>query len=57
MMLSERSGKQQQQQLSQKVPTGQTVTAGDQEAMRAQRSSGVPGPLSSFESFPLAFVM
>jgi hypothetical protein len=57
MMLAERSGKQQQQQqLSQKVPTGQTVKACEKGALREQRISGVLAPLSSFQSLPLAFV-
>ena len=57
MMLAERSGKQQQQQLSQKVPTGQTVKACEKGALREQRISGILGPLISFESLALAFVM
>jgi hypothetical protein len=56
MMLAERSGKQQQQQLSQKVPTGQTVQACEKGALREQRISGVLAPLGSFQSLPLAFV-
>ena len=57
MMLAERSGKQQQQQLSQKVPTGQTVKACEKGALREQRISGVLGPFSSFKSLALASVM
>ena len=56
MMLAERSGKQQQQQLSQKVPTGQTVKACEKAALPGQRISGVLAPLSPFQSLPLAFV-
>ena len=57
MTLSERSGKRQQQQLSQKVSTGQTVTVGDLGALREQRISGVLGPFSSSKSFALAFLV
>ena len=57
MLLPERSGKQQQQQFSQKVSTGQAVRACEKGALREQRISGVLAPLSSFESLPLAFVM
>ena len=57
MLLPERSGKQQQQQLSQKVSAGQAVRVGEKGALREQRISGVLGPLSSFESLTLAFVM
>ena len=57
VMLPERGGKQQQQQLSQKVSAGQTVTAGGKGALREQRISRVLGPLSSIESLPLAFMM
>ena len=57
MMLPERGGKQQQQQLSQKVSAGQTVQVGEEGALREQRISGVLGPLSTFESLALAFVM
>ena len=56
-MLSERGGKQQQQQLSQKASARQTVTVGDKGALREQRISGVLGPLSTFESLALAFMM
>ena len=57
VMLPERSDKQQQQQLSQKVSAGQAVSACEKGALREQRISGVLAPLSSFESLPLAFVM
>ena len=57
MLLPERSGKQQQQQLSQKVSTGQAVRTCEKGPLREQRISRVLGPLSSFESLPLAFVM
>ena len=56
-MLPERIDNQQQQQLSHKVSTGQTAKVGDQGALREQRISGVLGPLSTFESLALAFVM
>ena len=56
-MLPERSGKQQQQQLSRKVSAGQAVKAGEKGALREQRISGVPGPFSSLQSWLLAFVM
>ena len=57
MMLPERSGKQQQQELSQKVSAGQAVSKAQDGALREQRISGVHGPFSSFKSLPLAFVM
>ena len=57
VMLPERGGKQQQQQLSQKASAGQTVTAGGKGALREQRISGVLGPFSSFKSLALASVM
>ena len=57
MMLPEPSGKQQQQQLSQKVSAGQAVRACEKGALREQRFSGVLRPLSSCESLPLAFVI
>ena len=57
MMLPERSGKQQQQQLSQKVSAGHAVRVGEKGALREQRISGVLGPFSSFKSLALAFVM
>ena len=56
-MVLERSGKQQQQQLSQKVSAGQAVRAGEKGALREQRISGVLGPLSTFKSLALAFMM
>jgi len=56
-MLPERSGKQQQQQLSSKESAGQAVRAGEQGALREQRISGVPGPFSSFKTLALASVM
>jgi hypothetical protein len=56
-MLPERSGKQQQQQLSRKVSAGQAVKAGEQGALREQRISGVPCPFSSFKTLALASVM
>ena len=56
-MLPERSGKQQQQQLSQKESAGQTVRACEKGALREQRISSVLAPLSSFQSLPLAFVI
>ena len=56
-MLPERSGKQQQQQLSQKESAGQTVRACEKGALREQRISGVLDPFSSSKSLVLAFVM
>ena len=56
-MLSERGGKQQQQQLSQKASARQTVTVGDKGALREQRISGVAGLFSSSKSLTLAFMM
>ena len=56
-MLPERSGKQQQQQLSSKVSAGQAVRAGEKGAFREQRISGVPGPFSSSKTLALASVM
>ena len=57
MLLPERKQEQQQQQRSQKVSAGQTITAGDKGALREQRISGVPCPLSSCESLILTFVI
>ena len=56
-MLPERSGKQQQQQLSSKESAGQAISHDEQGALREQRISGVPGPFSSLQSWLLAFVM
>ena len=56
-MLPERSGKQQQQQLSQKVSAGQAVRAGEKGALREQRVSGVLGPFGSCKSLALTSVM
>ena len=56
-MLPERSGKQQQQQLSRKVSAGQAASHDERGALREQRISGILGPLSLFEGLPLAFVM
>ena len=56
-MLPERIDKQQQQQLSREVSAGQTAKVGEEGALREQRISGVLGPLSTFESLALAFVM
>jgi hypothetical protein len=57
MMPPVRSGKQQEQQLSQKVSAGQAVKAGEEGALREQRISGVLDPFSSSKSLALAFVM
>ena len=57
VMLPERSDKQQQQQLSRKVSAGQAVSREEKRALREQRVSGVPGPFSSLQSLPPAFVM
>jgi len=56
-MLPERIDKQQQHQLSQTVSARQTVQVGEEGALREQRISGVLGPLSTFESLALAFVI
>ena len=56
-MLPERSGKQQQQQLSQKASTGQTITVGDKGALREQRISGVAGLFNLVESLSQRFAL
>ena len=56
-MLPERSGKQQQQQLSSKESAGQAISHDEGGALREQRISGVPGPFSSFKTLALASVM
>jgi hypothetical protein len=56
-MPPERSGKQQEQQLSRKVSARQAVKAGEEGALREQRISGVLDPFSSSKSLALAFVM
>jgi len=55
--LPERSGKQQQQQLSQKVSAGHAVRTCEKGPLREQRISGVLGSFSSVESLALAFEM
>ena len=40
-----------------KVSPGQAVSREEKRALREQRISGVPGPFSSLQSLPPAFVM
>ena len=56
-MLPERSGKQQQQQLSQKASTRQDASKDQKGALQEQRISAALAPFSSFVSLMFVSVM